>query len=182
MHMAKRSNKRIFPRNSAFWQAKKGFSLVEIMVTVAVLGVVIIGLLKSFIYFSAHANTAEHLTLAMSKAQTKLEEMRGHNFDNILADYGPSGTPGNVFFLTRANDGIDGSGVIYLTSLNSGLLQVEIVVCWRNKDGRFIGEDNGGNNPAKALNGILDTAEGEDVDGNVKLSSGATIISMIAKR
>jgi type II secretory pathway pseudopilin PulG len=164
---------------------KKGFTLVEVLVTVGIFIIVILSLLKAFISFSVLEDSADNTAIVLSKAQSKLEEMREHNFDTLMTDYNPGGNPG-VFYLTKVNDGVEGAGVIYLRQVSTIpttlLLEAEVVVCWRNKDGRIVGEDNGGTDSAKALNGVLDTLVGEDTDGNGKMSSRIDLMTMIAKR
>jgi prepilin-type N-terminal cleavage/methylation domain-containing protein len=158
---------------------KKGFTLVEVMVTAGILALIIVGLLRSYISFSVLSNTAQNLSRALAKGQSKLEEMRGHDFGTLIASYSSSGTPGNTFALTKASDGVDGMGVIYIDSTNPNLYQVQIVVCWRNKDGRIVGGDNGGGVPSNALNGTLDS--GETGSGGM-ISSPVTLVSLIANR
>jgi hypothetical protein len=50
--------------------------------------------------------------------------------------------------------------------------KIRIVACWRNQNGRVIGED-------KNLNGTLDA--GEDLDGNGLIDSPAVIESYVAR-
>ncbi len=151
------------------------------MVTVGVLVLVIVSLLQAFVYFSNLANAADNLSLAISKSQSMLEEMRNHPFGNITADFSSGGTPGNKFQLLKSNgDGVDMTGVVYVTPINADLLQAKVVVCWRNKDGRIVGSDNGGGDASKALNGVPDS--GEAVDGDGHLTSPVTVMSYIAKR
>ncbi len=167
--------------------SKKAFTLVEVMVTIGIITIVIVNLLRSYVYSSTLTELSGNMSYAITKAQGKMEEIRNHNFETITMDYAPAGTPPkNIFALTKATDGVEGMGVITITDVDPGvtanLLQVEIVVCWRNKDGRIIGEDNGGTDPTKALNGALDSGFETDADGNTRISSPLTIISMIAKR
>ncbi len=59
------------------------------------------------------------------------------------------------------------------------LLEVTITVCWRAKDGRIIGEDNGAGGGI-ALNGILDGAE--DINGNGELDSPVKFMEFITDK
>ncbi len=160
---------------------KKGMTLVEVLITIMILTFVVLSLLQSFVYFSILASASGNLAAVTAKAQSKMEEIRDHNFVDIPTDFGEGGTPGNVFFLTRANDGVDASGVIYLDTVHSGLLQVTIVVSWRNKDGRIIGGDNGGGDATKALNGVWNTGEPSDSNGRL-VSPVLTLVSYVAQR
>lgn len=146
-----------------------GFTLAELLVAVIILGLVLGGLLQVFIRSSVLAELAYNKTVAMSEAQGKMEEIRNYDYDSIAADYASGGAQGNTFSLSQ----LTGTGVIYIDSSNADLLEVEIVVSWQNKYGRIVGED-------LDLDGELDS--GEDADGNGKLSSIATLVSLIAKR
>ncbi|MDP2653791.1 MAG: prepilin-type N-terminal cleavage/methylation domain-containing protein [Candidatus Omnitrophota bacterium] len=145
-----------------------GFTLVELMVTVGIVVTVIVILLQLFVYNSLLAGLAGNMSYAMSEAQAKMEEIRNSDYSQITTSYASGGTPGNTFDLSLAT----GKGIIYIDSSTADLLQVDVVVCWRGKDGRVIGED-------KNLNGTLDT--GEDADGDGKIGSSATLSTMIAR-
>lgn len=151
------------------WSKKTAFTLIELMIAAGILALVLVGLLLLFIYSLSLSELAGNLTIAISQAQGKLEEIRNHSFDSIAVDYGESGSPGNIF-----NPGqLDGKGVIYIDDTNPELLEIEIAVSWRGKGNRIIGED-------KNLNGTLDADE--DNNGNGKLDSPASLVSLIAER
>ncbi len=122
----------MFDRNNCF--SHRGFTLVEVMISVGVLAFVIVGLLQLFVYCATLADAAGNTTLAVNEAQTKMEEIRNHNFDSIAADYASGGTPGNTFTLSSPS----GTGTITVSQVggSSQLLQIQIGVNWQNKDGR----------------------------------------------
>lgn len=148
---------------------KSGFSLIEILMATVILVVAVTGLIQLFIYCSILSEESRNLAQAMTEAQSTFEKISNDNYSAIITDYAAGGTPGNKFDLSQGN----GKGVIYIDSSNPDLLKIEIVVSWRNQNGRIIGEDTN-------LNGILDGAE--DSNGNGKLDSPGTFISWIAKR
>jgi len=160
---------------------QQGFSLIEVLVTALILSIVLLGLLRLFLQFSTLTSTTGNLSLATMKAQAKLEEIRGYSYDKIWQNFVSGGTPGDVFFMNRAVDGFDGVGKIYLDVVQPDLTKVTIVMSWRNQDGRLIGGDNGGGNPANALNGVVDAGEAVDGDGRF-LSPELTVVSYIARR
>ncbi len=116
------------------WNLSKGLTLIELMVTVVILAVVLLGLLQLFVYCLGLGEMAGNLTVAVSEAQGKLEEIRNHNFSDIAGDYASGGTPGNTFNLAQ----LSGTGTININDANSELLEIEIAVSWQNKDGRVI--------------------------------------------
>lgn len=111
-----------------------GFTLVEVMLTVGILAVVIVGLLQLFVYCATLAESAGNITLALNDAQSKIEEIRNHDFSSLTTDYGSGGTPGNNFTLNSLN----GSGTVTIAQVGgaSELLQVQIDAAWQNKNGR----------------------------------------------
>ena len=112
----------------------RAVTLIELMITIGVLAIVLIGLLQLFVYCFNLNEISGNLTVAVSEAQGKMEEIRNHNFNDIVNDYGPSGSPGDTFNLAQ----LIGTGTININAINSGLLKIEIVVSWQNRGGRVI--------------------------------------------
>ncbi|MFC1594218.1 prepilin-type N-terminal cleavage/methylation domain-containing protein [Candidatus Omnitrophota bacterium] len=147
---------------------KKGFTLVEVVIAAAVFAIAIVALLKVFIECSALADLARNTSFAVVEAQSKIEEIRSYSSSAIPAVYGPGGTEGDEFDLTRPF----GYGKIFLTQISPSLLEVRVVVCWRNANNRVIGEDT---NLDRTLAGLED-------DGDGVLESLVTIATQIASR
>jgi len=150
-------------------RTNRGFTLTEVLVSAAILVVVSVGLIQVFLRASALSSLSGNMTIAMSEAQDKIEEIRNHDFDLIMADYVSGGTPGDIFSLSE----VTGTGKIYISNANPDLLEIEVVVSWQEKDDRVIGED-------QDLDGVLDA--GEDINGNSQLDSTARIITYLARR
>ncbi|MCA9403278.1 MAG: type II secretion system protein [Candidatus Omnitrophica bacterium] len=150
-------------------KGQQGFTLLELLFAVSVLVTAIAGMVRLFMYTSTAADIAGRQTIAVTEAQTKLEEIRNTNYDLVATNYGSGGSPGNTFDLSLIN----GKGVIYIDSSNAELLVLEIVVSWNNKYNRVVGED-------KDLDGILDA--GEDENGNGKLDSSVELITYLTRR
>ena len=74
-----------------------GMTLVEVLISIVIIVFVVLSLLQAFIYFSILANSTENLSTVVFKAQSKMEEIRGHDFEDIPTDFGSGGTPGNIF-------------------------------------------------------------------------------------
>ena len=151
------------------FQSKEGFTLVEVLVSVATITITISGLVQSFTASSLLADMSANMSVAIREAESKMEEIRNYNYSLVTTDYVLGGTPGNTFSLTAAT----GKGVIYIDSSNASLLTIEIDVSWKDRDGRVIGQDAN-------LNGTIEA--GEDPDGNSKLDSTVKIITQLAKR
>ena len=148
---------------------KDAFTLVELLIVVGILAVVIVGMMRIFIYATITPQLAANKTQAVSEAQDKIEEIRNYNFDSIATAYAGGGTPGNTF----TPNAIDGIGVVYIDSSNASLLEIKVVVSWRDRYGRMIGEDIN-------LNGMLDT--GEDLNSNGEIDSMVSLTTLLAER
>ena len=154
-----------------FWEGclrKKGFTLIEVLVSMGVLAVAILGILAAYNASLVLARESEGYLLATESAQMKLEEMRGHNWDTMVADYSLNGNPGNTFVPA----GMIGTGrgvVTFLNQVVPGMREVRIVVCWREKNRPF-GEDTD-------LDGVVDA--GEDVNGNGALDSPVELLAFL---
>jgi len=155
----------------------RGFTLVELLWATVILAIVLVGLIQVFIRCSVLADLTRTKTAAMNEAMAKMEEIRNYDFDSIVADYNNS-----TFTLTQlANNGKDGDGYVYISEIESGLLEVEIVITWWDAAGRSIYDTIVGEDTNK--NGVLDTSSpDEDLDGNGKMSSMVTLISMVAQK
>ena len=148
---------------------ENAFTLAELMIAVAIVAVVITGMLQLFIYASTLVALQGNKTRAIFEAQTLMEQIRTHDFDTIATDYAAGGTPGDTFTLTSIN----GEAVVYVTSVNSSLLDVEVVVCWTDKYSRVIGSD-------LDIDGDVDA--GEDPDGDGRLDSIVSLRTRIVDR
>lgn len=69
------------------FRSKNGFTLAEILIAVGILAVVMIGLLQVYIHCSVLAEAAGNKSVAMSEAQSKMEEIRNHAFEDIVSTY-----------------------------------------------------------------------------------------------
>jgi len=163
------SSKRLLDSYFSPKRRLNAFTLVEVLVVVGILTVVIVGMLNLFVYTSATASLAGNKTTAVAAAQSKMEEIRSHDYDLILTDYVSGGTLGDTFLLNSPN----GIGTIYIDSTDPDLLEIRIVVCWEDKHDRIIGEDIN-------LNGILDI--GEDLDLSGEIDSIVNLVMLNARK
>jgi prepilin-type N-terminal cleavage/methylation domain-containing protein len=153
-------------------RASNGFTLVELLIAVLILGFTLTGLIRVFLLCNKLAGIAQEKTAVMSLLQGKMEEIRDEKYDNIATNYASGGAPGDIFSLSP----FDGMGVIYMQQFTAGdtdLLVIKIVGSWEMGDGRIIGED-------LDKDGELDAGEDVDLDGD--LSSVAIIMSFVASR
>ena len=145
---------------------KKGFTLIEILISTALMAIAIGGIFQVFTALMQLSETNENLTLCNNFAQGIVNEIRNVEFEDISADYK------NKKFICNdlAAKGIAHQGLITVTDIDPGfLVRVKVIICWQDKN-RIIGED-------KNLNGNLNG--GEDLNGNGELDSPCSIETAI---
>lgn len=151
---------------------KKGFTLIEVLIATVVLTGAILAILSTLIQCSNLQETSKNLGLAINAARGEIEEMRNADFTTLIVNYnGP-------FEVT----GLNGKGCVdasYVAGSNNNLVGVRIAICWRQKGGRIIGEDNGAGG-GTALDGILHA--NEDADGDGEIDSPCVVDTSIANK
>jgi type II secretory pathway pseudopilin PulG len=171
----------------------RALTMLELLLVIAIAGLALVGLLVTYVSSLNLGEYDRNLTLAMNIAREKMEELyneRITNFDDLGSEMcleEPTGCNIEVVdpsltivsfdseHMAAKNYGLDGSCTIYIRELDpSNLKEVRVIVCWKQRVGRIIGEDIN-------LNGVLDP--GEDVGGHPnELDSPCEIISAFAKR
>jgi prepilin-type N-terminal cleavage/methylation domain-containing protein len=149
-------------------QRKKGFTLVEILVSTAIMAIAITSTLQILMYL-LQMNEANQVSVScMNRVQGIMDEIKRVTYDDIILYNGDTFTVDEL--TTR---GIRHLGIIYVNEIEpSFLTDVKVVICWENKT-RIIGED-------RNFNGSLDG--GEDLNGNGQIDSPITIESTIVNR
>jgi prepilin-type N-terminal cleavage/methylation domain-containing protein len=137
---------------------KKGFTLVEILVSTAIMAMAITATLQIMVYLLQLNEANQVSVVCMNQAQGMMDEIKNTLYIDIVPNY--NNMQFNINELT--NRGIRHSGVVYATEIEPNfLINVKIVVCWENRN-RVMGEDIN-------FNGFLDG--GEDTNGNGELDS-----------
>ena len=114
--------------------AKGGFSLIEVVVALAVISIALLSMLTMMLNTTNLKEVGRQRTLAKQAAMAKLEELKAQDFDSIVPDYGTGG-PQNTFEVEGLT-GIDAlnpvaQGVISIDNSNPDLLDLTIVVTWQ---------------------------------------------------
>lgn len=107
---------------------------------------------------------ARNSSAAVNACKNRIASIEDTAFDQVL------GTYNNTTFTAP---GVNGTGVTYVTSVDVDLLQVTLVFCWREKNGRIMGEDTN-------INGVLNG--GEDANGNGVLDSPVELTTYVYDR
>lgn len=148
---------------------KKGFTLVEILVSTAIMAIAITSTLQILMYL-LQLNESNHSSVScMNVAQGYMDEIKNVNYEDVIVNY--NGLQFTANDLTTR--GIRHSGIIYATEIEPDfLIDVYVVICWENRN-RIIGEDEN-------LNGSLDG--GEDKNENGLLDSPTMIQGTVLNR
>ncbi len=143
------------------FKSNRGFTLVEIMISTCIFLISISGIVYSYLKCMELQDMGRNVTIATQAVKNKMEEIKSTSPVTIASTYN------NTTF--TATD-INGIGAIYVTTPLTGLLLVKVVFCWRQPNGRLIGEDTN-------LNGVLNA--GEDKNANAQLDSYVQMLTYI---
>lgn len=144
-----------------------GFTLIELMVTVAILVVALTALLASYANMFILGDMARDVSRATNAIRARMEEIKQVEFDSL------DSLDATTFDL----DGFaaaDAEGRIEVSDIGGGsnLKQIRIIACFRSRN-RIVGEDAN-------LNGALDQASSEDSNNNNRLDSPVELITLLA--
>ena len=151
--MARKRNKKNFSNTA--------FTLVELMVGAVILIITFIAILFAYAKCMELNEMSQNSAIAVAAVKTRVEQINNTAFNQILATYN------NVSFTTA---GLNGRGVSYVSNISTKVLQVTVTFCWKQKNGRVMGEDSN-------LNGQLNA--GEDTNNNGILDSPVEIVTYI---
>ena len=139
----------------------KAFTLSELMIATLIFTFAFAGTIIVFFRCIELSELARHSSTAVNAVKSRLASIEDTPFANVLATY-------NNTTFTAAD--VNGTGVTYVTGLDADLLRVTLVFCWREKNGRVMGEDTN-------INGVLNA--GEDTNANGVLDSPVEMTTYI---
>ena len=152
--------------------SRKGFTLVELLVAVAIVAFAVCGILSLYVACFGLTKTSRNMSIATNAAQALMEQIRSSDFNSIVDTY-----DGMTF---TVNSIPNSKGVVYVNDTidavlgtNPDLLKVTISVCWK-QGSVVIGED-------KNLNGVLNAGE-DTAPFNGIIDSPVEIVTQIANR
>ena len=149
-----------------FRRGKKGFTLLELVITAGILIFALCGLLASYVACLELNETTKNSNLALNAAMAVLEEIRSAPFLSIFSNY-------NGYTFQVAGMSADSSlGQAFIDNTNPGLLNVTIGVCWRQKSSKIIGE-------CQISGGVVTFS---DANGNGILDSPVELTTLMAQR
>jgi len=160
-----------------YMKNREGFTFIE-LVTATFIAVLVLGALLSVINYSfGLQETNSNIAIAYNAAREKIEQIRNTSFGSIVGTYNPQVFNPSGFTVGAARGRITAS---YVTGSNSNLIDIRVVICWRQRNGRIIGEDNG-RGGGTALDGILNGTE--DINpSNGLIDSPCVLSASISKK
>jgi len=105
----------------------RGFSLLEVMIAVALIAIALVTLLGSQSQSVSFANSAKFETMAALLAQSKMSEITIQDADSLSSDSGNFGDdyPGYAWEATVSDISIEG-----LDGISDYLKQIDLTVTW----------------------------------------------------
>ena len=105
----------------------RGFSLLEVMIAVALIAIALVTLLGSQSQSVSFANSAKFETMAALLAQSKMSEITIQDADSLSSDSGDFGDdyPGYAWEATVSDISIEG-----LDGISDYLKQIDLAVTW----------------------------------------------------
>jgi prepilin-type N-terminal cleavage/methylation domain-containing protein len=141
--------------------SNQGFTLPELMMSAMITVIAFMGILYTYARYLELDEISRNTGIALQTVQNKIEAIKNTDYDLIYATFH------NQTFTTT---GINGRGVTTIDNSNGNLMLITVTFCWRQSNGRRMGEDTN-------LNGVLNT--GEDANGNGSMDSPVQLIAYI---
>ena len=109
----------------AFIKVQSGFTLVELLVTIIVIGIVFTGLGNVFIGIQQTQVKTGYLDTATREAQRQIESLRNSNYNNLTAGQ-------NINFSANLPASLppDSTGIAVISEPSSGIKRVDVTVTY----------------------------------------------------
>lgn len=105
--------------------AEDGFTLVELLVTIIVIGVVFAGLSNIFISIQRSQVQTSYLESATKAAQREIESLRNSNYNNLTAGQTIDFSPDLPSTMPNGS-----TGVVNVTEPSTGIKRVDVTVTY----------------------------------------------------
>ena len=138
----------------------KGLTLPELLIATVILLPIFVGVMLTFIYCMQYSEMASNQTTAILACKNRMTQIENAAYTQVFNTFN------NTTFTVN---GFNGMGITYIDNTNPDLLQIITAFCWRERNGRIVGED-------RDLDGNLDA--GEDVNGNGRLDSRVQLVTL----
>ncbi len=104
---------------------QQGFTLVEMLVTIVVLGIAVVGIASLYYSMQVVQAQSQHLDLAVRAARSEIENLRNNGYNNLVSG-------GNINFTSSLPNNLpkDRSGTVVVSQPVSGLVQVDVTISY----------------------------------------------------
>ncbi len=167
---------------------RRSFTLIELMITIVV-GLLVLGGVSLSIFNSLVLNEYnEKFTTAMNFARKQLEQTiaKKSSFSTIISVLDTTCTSSSTAN-TLAAAGLDGNYRIEVNpvpvtgSVSAEIVDVRVVVCWKMRGGRIIGECTLDSNLIPPPSSTCGQLKFNDINGNSKYDSPCTLETAVAQ-
>jgi len=111
-------------------QNQKGFSLIELMVAVAILALASFGIFQAFSVGFIGMNESKARTIATNYVQEKMEELKNKDFDEVVNELPETKNSGGIEFTRYINvEYIDGTTNL-VTAVSTNIKRITNTVSW----------------------------------------------------
>jgi len=131
---------------------KKGFTLIEMVLAMGIMGIILVSFILSVAQFSKMNETSENLITALNEARSRLDSARNLSLNDLTGARNSCGTETLSF-----NESVPGVGrvatiSVYFTCLRDNLnnctdniFKARAAICWRQSDNWQVGTLLGAN-------------------------------------
>jgi prepilin-type N-terminal cleavage/methylation domain-containing protein len=123
------------PRGHFESNAEGGFTLLEVVVAVSILSIALMGIMALYVHTIALSEVNRETQIATFAAQSKLDEIRAMNFNNILTTYPPGASTYFAVSGLRAFAPDPQPGSVTTDNTNANLINVQVRVRWQGVRG-----------------------------------------------
>ncbi len=111
-------------------KGEDGFTLIELIVTVTIMGILIVGIVNLYITIETSQRKSYHLEVANRAGERQIEVLRNAQFASL--------TPGeDIDFTTSLPDDLPEprSGIVEVSEPESGLRRVDVTITYKDGGG-----------------------------------------------
>lgn len=109
---------------------ESGFTLIELIVTISIMGLLIIGLVNLFITIEASQRKSYHLEIASRAGEQQIEELRNSQYGNLDVDDDIDFTDDLPEDLPEPR-----SGIVEVSEPEPGIKRVDVTITYKDGGG-----------------------------------------------
>lgn len=109
---------------------QSGFTLVELLVTISLLGLIVIGVTNLYITISSAQRKSYHLEIATRAGEAQIESLRNAQYNNLEAG-------GQINFTSSLPSDLPEprSGIVDISEPSDGIKRVDVTITYKDGSG-----------------------------------------------